>query len=189
MRYFFVIGLLLLAHTLFSQGRRYRFIGIQPGIQADVQSPYYPPEQLDINVIPLFFQTPINRVTDFKINTIASYRLSDQYRISRAGVQFVFPRYFEAKERFSEKSSGWHIGPLIGGTRNFFLNHYAITPGFELGRCSEAKGAFGWSFSLQAGVDYRIQLNQSNVFVPFIGLQLGLGLWFKDAVAIRGGTI
>jgi hypothetical protein len=189
MRIFVTLTLLLIALSTFAQGRRYRFIGIQPGAQVDLTSPYYPPEVIDFNVIPIVFQTPINTVTDFKINSIASYRFEDEMRISRAGLQVVFPRFFTAKQRFSEKSSGWYLGPLIGGSRDFYRNHYAVSPGLELGRYSAADGAFAWSFSLQGGCDYRLNLNRSNAFVPFVGIQLGLGLWMKDAVAIRGGSI
>ncbi len=179
----------MVATSSFGQGRRYRYIGLQPGAQLDVVTPYYPPEVIDINVIPLVFQTPINEVTDFKINTLASYRFEDEIRISRAGLQVVFPRFFSAKERFSEKSSGWYLGPLIAGRRDFFRNHYAVSPGLEFGRYNEPKGIFGWSFSLQGGCDYRINLSRGNQFVPFIGAQLAVGLWLKNGIAIRGGTI
>lgn len=190
MRTLLVTALLItLISTLHAQGRRYRFIGLTPGVQVDVLDPYYPVPAYNINVAPLVFQTPINTVTDFKVMTSAIYSYGGLQGISQAGLQVIFPRFFSGKERFSEKSQGWYLGPFVMGNRNFLDNYYDAAPGLEFGKYGEGKGAFALTFNIQAGASYRIQLNRENAIVPYVGINLGFGLWLKDQVSIRGGAI
>ena len=181
----------LLTITLFgfAQGRRYKFIGLQPGAFAEVKSPYYPVTTFDINAVPFVIQTPINTVTDFKFTTVGIYRYPDAPRLSAVGFNLIFPRFFEAKERFSEKSSGWYLGPTLGTLRDFYRNFYDSKLGLEFGRYSNAEGMFGWTFNIQAGGAHQVHPNKPPRITPYLGVNLGMGLWLKQKVFVRGGSI
>lgn len=172
-----------------AQGRRYRYIGLQPSLNAAIVNLDFPPKSMDFNVAPLTFQTPINEVTDFKILSIANYKWNDELRLSAVGLQVVFPRYFKAKQRFSEKSKGWYLGPSIGTRRSFYSNQYHVSPGLEYGRTFSGEGLLSANLSLQFGADYNIRINQTNTINPYAAVALGFGLWTKKAIAIRGGAI
>lgn len=190
MRTFVLFSILLFA-TLLShgQGKRYRYIGLMPGGSIAIAAPYYPIERFPINVIPLVFETPINTVTDFKFATIGMYVYGDRPRLSVVGGQVVFPRHFRTKERYSEKSSGWYLGPFVSGTRDFYRNLYSVSPGFELGKIFEDKRSFALSINLQAGASYQFRLNRKNAIVPFVGINLGFGFWVKQKLFVRGGSV
>jgi hypothetical protein len=172
-----------------AQGRRYRYIGLQPSINTTAVTLDFPPELINLNVAPLTFQTPINEVTDLKIWSLVNYKWKDVPRISSAGLQVVFPRYFKAKQRFSEKSKGWYLGPALGARRSFFTNQYHVFPGLEYGRTFSGEGIISANLSIQLGAEYNLNLNRSNSITPYAGIQLGFGIWVKESIAIRGGAI
>ncbi|MEQ9186807.1 MAG: hypothetical protein RLP15_03670 [Cryomorphaceae bacterium] len=190
MRTFVLFAILLFTCALsHGQNKRYRFIGLMPGGFLEIEAPYYPIERFTINVIPLVFEIPINTVTDFKFATIGMYEYGDQPRLSVVGGQLVFPRYFRAKERYSEKSSGWYLGPFISGSRDFYRNLYSVSPGLELGKIFEDKRSFALSINLQAGGTYQFRMNRKNAIVPFVGINLGFGFWIKQKLFVRGGSV
>lgn len=189
-RFYILLAFLLIGvSTLQGQGRRYRYIGLQPGASLEIVDPYYPVESFDINVLPFVFQTPINTVTDFKLTTIGIYRYDDAPRLSAVGFEVVFPRFFKAKERFSEKSQGWYLAPLASGRRDFYRNLWETRGALEFGRYSEAKGAFAFTFNLQAGGAYQFHPNRKPSIVPYAGINLGIGFWVKQKVFVRGGSV
>jgi hypothetical protein len=169
--------------------KRYRFIGLMPGGTIDIIAPYYPIARYDINVVPFVFETPINTVTDFKFASIGIYRYGDSPRLSATGGQVVFPRYFKAKQRYSEKSKGWYLGPFVSGIRDFYRNLYAVSPGLEFGAVFEDKRRFALSLNVQAGGTYQFRLNRKNAIVPFAAINLGFGFWVKQKLYVRGGSV
>lgn len=185
----FLLLILIIASSAEAQGRRYKLIGIQPGASMVYMDPLDPLSQIDINVVPIIFQIPINTVTDFKLATIGNYRYGGDSRISEVGFQVVFPRYFEGKERFSEKSMGWYLGPLVSGLRGFYSNLWEARAALEFGHYSEAKRGISFYYNLQAGGAYQVHPNKPPRIAPFAGINLGVGFWYKDKVALRGGSI
>ncbi|NQV53339.1 MAG: hypothetical protein HQ500_09155 [Flavobacteriales bacterium] len=169
--------------------KRYRYIGLMPGGAIDIIDPYYPIARYDINVVPFVFETPINTVTDIKCASIGIYRYGDSPRLSAVGGQLVFPRYFKAKQRYSEKSKGWYLGPFVSGTRDFYRNLYTASPGLEFGAIFEDKRSFALSLNIQAGGTYEFRLNRKNAMVPFVAINLGFGFWVKQKLYVRGGSV
>jgi hypothetical protein len=170
------------------QGRRYRYIGIQPSAMIEFTSPYYPPAWYDFNLAPLVFETPINTVTDFKLHTQLMYRYPAPGGLSSVGVQLVFPRYFKAKQRFSETSKGWYLGPVIAGSRDFDRNLYHTDLGLEFGKMLFGDNVIGANLSIQAGAHYQWLFHKKNQIVPYAGVQIGLGGWFKQKLYFMGGS-
>ena len=189
MRYCLTLLFCGLSLLFFGQGRRYHYWGIQPGVVYGASAPYYPIDELNFNIAPLHFQTPINRVLDLKIVSQATYRYPESFAIASGGLQVVLPRYFKAKERFSEKSVGGYLGPAISAQRDFYRNYYGLAAALECGKVFTGTGGLSATINLQIGGTYQLYLNKGNDILPYVGLNLGVGFWNKNAVAIRGGSI
>lgn len=189
MRQIFLISILTgITIASFAQGRRFKFVGFQPGASIEIVDPYYPIESLDANVLPFVFQTPINTVTDFKLTTQAVYLYPNDPGLSAVGFNVIFPRFFRAKERFSEKSNGWYLGPLVGAQRDFDRNYWDTRAALEFGRYSDPKGIFTFNFNLIAGGAYQMHPHRAPRIVPYAGINLGFGFWVKQKVFVRGGS-
>jgi len=164
--------------SLNDQKQRPVFIGLQPGYTAE---PYYEENELDINIIPITFQIPAGKLTDFRVTTLANYHFGgEQDGFSDIGLHLVMPVYFKKKENGNDLPKGFYSGPVVGFSRNLIYEHYTTVLAAEAGYQFPTQKSFSISMALQLGATYFAYDNQPNVWRNHFGFKVNIGFWVNQ---------
>lgn len=154
------------------------FIGLQPGYTAEQ---FYDEGELDINIIPITFQIPIGKLTDFRVTTLANYHLGgEQNGFADVGLQVVVPVYFKKKENGKDLPRGFYAGPMVGFSRNLINEHYTTNLAAEAGYQFPTSKSFSISMGLQLGATYFTYDDQPNVWRNHFGFKVNIGFWVNQ---------
>ena len=121
-----------------AQSKKPILLGIQPGITVE---PFYEQGELDINVFPLIFETPIGSRINIRLLPLINYHVGGEANgVSDVGIFTVFPVFFKEREDRVDRPYGFYIGPVVGFGRNLINDHYTTTLAAEPGYLFEARG-------------------------------------------------
>jgi hypothetical protein len=152
-------------------------LGIQPGITVE---PFYEEGELDVNVFPLLFETPIASRVNIKLSPIINYHIGgEENGFSDIGIFTVFPVFFKARGKRTDRPYGIYIGPVLGFGRNLINKHYTTTLAIEPGYMFESKRRFSITLGIQFGASYFSYDANPNKWVFHWGPKITLGFWLN----------
>ncbi|MBN2893613.1 MAG: hypothetical protein JXL97_17205 [Bacteroidales bacterium] len=168
-----IIILVFLSIQSFAQ--RNLFLGFEPSVTVEQ---YYDKGEFDLNIFPAVMRIPVSKRFDFRFTTISNYHFSKTDNgFSNVGISFALPFSFKKKESLIDKTSGFYIAPLIGGTRNFFALHYATTIALEPGYAFAWESRFAFHLGVQLGKTYFFNDHSPSEWGPHFGFKFHLGWW------------
>jgi hypothetical protein len=128
------------------------FIGLNPSVTVE---PFYEKGELDVNIFPLVYQTPISKRIDFRVSSIVNYGVrNSNSTFSHLGFQAALPIFLKKKDIKLIPSKGLFVAPGFGVTRNLIEKHSNfglwVEPGYNL----LFDDNFAISFSAQFGATH-----------------------------------
>ena len=127
------------------------FVAIQPSVTIE---PFYEKGELDVNVLPIVAEWPLNHRVDFRVVPTLNYHFSESEQgLSDVGSFFVLPVFFKNQEE-SRFPFGFYAGPLVGLGRNLINDHYTLTLAIEPGYFFQTNNRFSICVGLQLGSSY-----------------------------------
>lgn len=172
----FVFNLFLI-QLIFSQKEKSpNYFGINPSITVE---PFYQKGELDINILPVVYQKPLNLRCDFRINPILNLGIRTGHdKISHFGFEAALPLFFKKKEEKTECSNGFYAAPVFSLTRNNLEIHNNLGLWLEPGYHLLFKNQVALSFGLQAGTTYFMYKVGNNEWKNHFGFKFVFGKWF-----------
>jgi len=152
------------------------FIGLNPSITYE---PFYEKGELDINVFPLVYQTPLSKRIDIRVSSIVNYGIRNTNNsFSHLGFQTALPIFFKLKEEKNLPSGGLFIAPGFGVTRNLIEKHSNVGLWVEPGYNLLFDDNFAISFSAQFGATHFWYDNGDTKWGNHFGIKIIIGMWF-----------
>jgi hypothetical protein len=173
-----ITTLLLFAILLASasgQSNNNIFVGLQPAVTVE---PFYEDGELDINVLPLIYETQIGSRTTIRFAPIVNYHIGGETEgISDVAVFAVLPVFFNKVESVESKPYGFYIGPVLGFGRNLINDHYTTTVAIEPGYMFETDESFTITLGIQFGGSYFGYDSKPNKWLFHWGPKITFGFW------------
>lgn len=161
--------------NLFGQTKRQLYIGVQPAITVE---PFYEEGELDLNVLPLIFETPINSRINLRISPIVNYHLGGVTNgFSDLSIFIVLPIFLKTNKDDNSIPYGFYLGPVVGFGRNLINNHYTTTLAVEPGYMFETKKRFTINLGIQFGGSYFSYDTEPKKWVFHWGPKVTFGIW------------
>jgi len=153
------------------------FLGINPSVTIE---PFYQKGELDINVLPLVFQKPLNRFFDIRINSICNLGIRQSgNQVSHFGIEAALPIFFKSKKSKGECSMGFFAAPVLSATRNRMEKHNNLGLWLEPGYHLLFDNKLAMSFGLQMGATYFSYDNRQTKWGQHFGVKIILGKWLS----------
>lgn len=170
-----IILLCLLTEVNAQTAKTPNFLGLNPGVTVE---PFYEKGEFDINICPLVYQRPVNRLLDLRLTTVLNLGFrNDGNRISHWGGEAAMPIFFRKKETLDLPSKGFYIAPVAGFTRNAIDKHNNISLAAEPGYHLLFDNRFAMSFGLQTGVTYFNYDSGETKWRNHFGVKIIVGKW------------
>ncbi len=156
-------------------GNRSNFIGINPSVTVE---PFYEKGELDINIIPIVYQTPLTNIFDLRLTSICNLGIRNEgNEISHFGIETALPIFFKAKQDKKESSKGLFVAPIVSLTRNRKEEHNNVGLWVEPGYNLLFDNKFALSFGLQLGGTYFSYDNGQTKWGNHFGVKIIFGKW------------
>ena len=171
-----IVLLIISITNLYGQTKKSIYLGIQPSITVE---PFYEEGELDINVFPLIFETPISQRINLRIVPMVNYHIGGvENGISDLSIFTVLPFFLKKNEENENvKPYGFYVGPVLGFGRNLINDHYTTTIALEPGYMWEAKKSFTITLGAQIGASYFGYDSKPNKWVLHWGPKVTFGFW------------
>lgn len=151
------------------------FLGINPSVTVE---PFYEKGELDVNIFPLVYQTPLTKIFDLRLNSILNLGVRNGgNEISHYGIETGIPIFFNSKGTKYEVSNGIFIAPILGLTRNRIEEHNNIGIWIEPGYNLLIDNKYAMTFGLQFGKTYFDYDNGKTNWGNHFGVKIILGKW------------
>jgi hypothetical protein len=151
------------------------FIGLNPSVTVE---PFYDIGELDINILPIVYQTSLTKRLDVRITSILNLGIRNEgNEISHFGLETALPIFFKAKQDKSESSNGFFVAPVVSLTRNRMEEHNNIGLWVEPGYHLLFANNFAISFGLQFGGTYFSYDNGQTKWGNHFGVKVIFGKW------------
>lgn len=167
--------LIFFINNLYGQNKRSIYVGIQPSITVE---PFYEKGELDINVFPFIFETPISQRVNFRVLPMVNYHIGGvENGVSDVSLFTVLPVFFKKNEDENTKPYGFYIGPVLGFGRNLINDHYTTTIALEPGYMWETNKSFTITLGTQIGASHFGYDSKPNKWVLHWGPKVTFGFW------------
>ncbi len=149
---------------------------MNPGISI---KPFYQSGEMDMNIIPLVYQTNLTGSIDMRLISILNYGFRrDGNEIINYGAEIAFPYFFNSSGKF-KTSQDFYLAPVISLLQfnerdNGYNTSILIEPGISFN--VEKKASINVGLQLGAGY-YNLEGLDSN-WQNQVGLKIILGNWF-----------
>jgi hypothetical protein len=155
--------------------KRSNFIGINPSVTIE---PFYEKGELDINIFPIVYQTPMSKILDLRLTSILNLGIRNEgNEISHFGLETALPIFFKAKLDKKESSKGFFVAPIVSLTRNRIEEHNNVGLWVEPGYHLLFDNNFAMSFGLQFGGTYFSYDNGQTKWGNHFGVKIIFGKW------------
>ncbi|WP_373522280.1 hypothetical protein [Aquiflexum sp.] len=140
--------------------------------------PFYEKGELDINIIPIVYQTPLTNIFDLRLTSICNLGIRNEgNEISHFGIETALPIFFKAKQDKKESSKGLFVAPIVSLTRNRKEEHNNVGLWVEPGYNLLFDNKFALSFGLQLGGTYFSYDNGQTKWGNHFGVKIIFGKW------------
>ena len=154
---------------------RPHFLGVNPSVTVE---PFYEKGELDINILPVVYQTHLTNRIDIRLTTILNLGVRNSTNnLSHFGLESAFPFSFSKREHQTEYIKGFFIAPIISLARNRIEHHNNIGLWLEPGYNLLFDNKFAMSFGLQLGQTYFNYDSRKNEWGNHFGLKIIFGRW------------
>lgn len=169
--------LIFLSSNIYSQTQKNIFIGIQPGVTVE---PFYEKGELDINILPVVFETRIGDRTNLRFLPLVNLHSGGtENGISDVGLFTVLPIFLNDVERMEDHTFGFYVGPVLGLGRNLLNDHYTSTLAVEPGYMFESEKSFTITMGMQLGASHFFYDSAPNEWTFHWGPKVTFGYWLK----------
>lgn len=153
------------------------FLAIQPSLTIE---PFYEKGELDVNVLPIVAEWPLNNRMDFRVVPTLNYHFGgSEQGLSDVGSFFVFPVYYK-NQKESRFPFGFYTGPVIGLGRNLMNDHYTVTLAVEPGYFFQTNNRFSICMGMQLGGSYFLYESSPNKWLLHWGPKFSFGFWLGN---------
>lgn len=151
------------------------FFGLNPSVTVE---PFYDKGELDINILPIVYQTSLTKRLDVRITSILNLGIRNEgNEISHFGLETALPIFFKAKLDKKERSKGFFVAPIVSLTRNRIEEHNNVGLWIEPGYHLLFDNNFAISFGLQFGGTYFSYDNGLTKWGNHFGVKVIFGKW------------
>ncbi len=182
---FYIRGiiLLLLLNVVLFQNTSYaqksfsnHFLGMNPGISI---KPFYKSGEMDMNIIPLVYQTTLYGPLDIRLISIMNFGFRKEgNEIINYGMELALPYVFGQRNEGLQLSQGFYVAPVISLLRYNELKTFNTSVLIEPGIMFRVEEKASVIIGLQLGAGYYDLQELNNKWQNHIGLKIILGNWF-----------
>ncbi len=152
------------------------FLGMNPGISI---KPFYESGELDMNIIPLVYQTKLYQKFDMRFISILNFGFrKDGNRIINYGMELALPYIFGQRSEKLQLSQGFYLAPVISLLRYNELKTFNTSVLIEPGIIFRVEEKASIIVGLQLGAGYYNLQELNKKWQNQIGLKIILGNWF-----------
>ena len=150
-------------------------VGVVPSVTVE---PYYEAGELDVNILPVFYQKPLGTRVDVRLLPIVNLGVrSDGNALSHLGAEAAFPFFFKAKSQLVLPSQGVYLAPVIAATRNKLDEHRNVSLALEPGFLWLLGTRVALSLGVQVGATYFNYDDGGTDWGSHFAVRVGVGRW------------
>ena len=152
------------------------FIGMNPGISI---KPFYESGEMDMNIIPIVYQTRIYKQMDIRLISIMNFGFrKDGNKIINYGLELALPYLFGQRSQSMQVSQGFYLAPVFSLLRYNGSKEYNSSLLIEPGIIFRLEEKASISVGLQLGAGYYNLEGLDSNWQNQVGLKIILGNWF-----------